>query len=436
MKVGVDFTMSNNFKKVFVSLFLVGVFLVLGLFYSLVFRTQKDISIEENRTLQKMPRFLFSEFVTGEFQNKLENAISDQMLASMEIKYTVKSFYNFLTANFSSTNTQLKKILAKGQRENNTRLDKDNKAKPEQEKIEKKEPAREKVPEQKDKGQYTYTEVVANKIYKLDDSGYLVRKPSAPEDYCFERYAPSMLAKITYPKYLFFIMTSQSADFNDLQKYKTLDYIKTKMPMTDYDMLSYKSFDEYKKYFYQTDHHWNYYGSYIGYTKIMKMLEGEDVKLLEPVGTHTYDVVFYGSLDREGALSFSNEKFKVYLFDIPKYTTYCDDEKREYNSRYRYTSDKEFPSDKYSDHYNIYYGGGCGKVVFDFDCPEKESILIVGSSFTNPIVELVGSHYNKTHFINPWYFSEIYGYDFVDIESYMEENNLSKLLLIGDINGF
>lgn len=41
---------------------------------------------------------------------------------------------------------------------------------------------------------YIYTEVVANRIYKLDDSGYLVKKPLPPEDYEFERYDSKMLA--------------------------------------------------------------------------------------------------------------------------------------------------------------------------------------------------------------------------------------------------
>lgn len=173
------------------------------------------------------------------------------------------------------------------------------------------------------------------------------------------------------------------------------------MPMTNYAMFSYGSFDEYKQYFCQTDHHWNFRGSYLGYTKIMKMLEGDTVELLLPKGTHTYSTIYHGSLDRDNLLNFANENFTVYLFNIPNYVSYVDGVKKEYGYRSRYVSDTNFPQrNKYENHYGLYYGDDHAKVVYDFNQPEKESILILGTSFTNAINELIASHYNKTHILD------------------------------------
>lgn len=401
-----------NFKTIVSIIYIFFSALILCLFASVVFRVQKDTSVEENRTLQKVPSFKVSEFISGEYQTKMENSIGDQLLWSAEIKYGVKQFYNQLTKTVSSFEKE--QAVDEEAVENVT-------AEKEDENV------------QKDKGKYVYKEVVKDKIYRLDDSGYLVEKAHAPEEYCFELYKPEMLAKVTYPKYLFFIMSSESADFNDLHKYKTLDYIKTKMPMTGYSELIYNSFDEYKKYFYQTDHHWNYNGSYHGYVKIMKMLEGDDVEVLKPSGAHTYDAVFEGSYARDNLLRSATQKFHVYLFNLKPYKTYVNDVEKEYGFRSWYVSDEDFPHKTYSNHYGLYYGDDRAKVVYDFNQPDKESILILGTSFTNAINELIASHYNKTHVLDFRHYKEWYGYDF-DVQDYMTKNKLSKVVIIGNIS--
>ena len=242
-------------------IFLLMIFIILGFFYSIIFRPQKDISIEENRTLQKVPSFSMRDFADGTYQQQMEDSIGDQFLFSIQIKYGVKQFFNYLTNAFSKINKNEEMPVIAESTENLS------------EELTANQSLNQPVVQVENTPHYTYKEVVANKLYKLDDSGYIVEKPHAPEEYCFELYDPAMLVAVTYPKYLFFIYNSESTDFNDLNKYKAFEYVKKQMPMTGYDCLSYNSFEEYKKYFYQTDHHWNYYGSYIGYTKIMKMLE-------------------------------------------------------------------------------------------------------------------------------------------------------------------
>jgi len=422
---------NNSNSKIAGIIFLFLTFVLLCFFYSLIFRPQKDISIEENRSLQKVPSFKLSDFAEGSYQEKMEASIGDQLLFSIQIKYGVKQVYNYFTSAFSKIDNKpsLDKPFLDKLPEENAPLEAVKIEKPVKESSGENINKTSALPEKK----YIYKEVVADKLYKLDDSGYIIEKPHAPEEYCFELYDPSMLAAVSYPKYLFFIESSESSDFNDLNKYKAFDYIKEKMPMTGYDCLSFSSFDEYKKYFYQTDHHWNYYGSYIGYTKIMKLLEGEDLQLLKPVSLHVYNTIYNGSLARDNLLRLSTEKFTVYEYDLPPYKTYVNDEEKEYGYRSYYVSDEDFPHKTYANHYGMYYGDDWAKVVYDFNQPEKENLLILGTSFTNSVNELIASHYNKTHVLDFRHYRKQYG-KAIDAQSYMKENNISKMLIIGNIS--
>lgn len=370
----------------------------------------------------------------------MENSIGDQLLFSSEIKYGVKQFYNSLTETTNKLTSHNKNHLVLDSSNSEAFAVKIDQTCLENDIIDESlsdEPLEEVVSEieieQPDKNCYTYKEVVAGKLYKIDDSGYIVEKAHAPEEYTFELYDPEMLSAVTKPKYLFFIECSESADFNDLKKYNAFDYIKNQFTMDGYDWLSYNSYEEYKKYFYQTDHHWNYHGAYIGYTKIMKMLEGKNVQLIEPVNTHIYNTIYNGSLARDNLLKCSTEKFTVYEYDLPEYKTFVNDEEKEYGYRSYYVSDEDFPHRAYANHYGMYYGDDWAKVVYDFDQPEKENLLILGTSFTNAVNELIASHYNKTHVLDFRYYRKQYG-ERINAQKYMEENNISKMLIIGNIS--
>ena len=346
-------------KRIGKIIFLCSFCLLLCLFYSLLFRPQKDISIEENRTLQKVPVFTPKSFINGQFQDQMEASIGDQLLFSIQIKYGVKQVFNQLTKVVSGT-SKTKEVQVVST--NLTQAEEDNLLPDTQiDQVEETEKAEQVAQaeqiEQPDKNAYTYKEVVADKLYKLDESGYIVEKSHAPQEYEFELYDPEMLKQVSFPKYLYFIESSESADFNDLKKYNAFEYIKQHMPpMTAYDKLTYNSFAEYKTLFYQTDHHWNYHGSYIGYTQIIRMLEGKDVKVLQPLRTHVYDTIYNGSLARDNLLKCSTEKFTVYEYDIPTYKTFVNDEEKEYGYRSLYVSDSDFPHKAYSNHYGMYYG--------------------------------------------------------------------------------
>lgn len=426
---------------------------VLALFYAVCITGQTAISETEMRTLQQIPSFSAEGFGTGVFQTELEDSIADQLRFGEQIKYIVKQGYNALTSCFSkaAARTVLKTdeveiaagtasvsgLSGAGETgiESSTAFDA---------------PASESgeglecglpdgsaaLPESEPKQtyHYIYQEVVADSLYKLDDSGYIIQMWAPPEKYDFNLYDPDMLAAVTYPKYMLFIDTPLSTDFNHPGESGAYEYVKAHMPvMTDYAQLTFENFEDYKNWFYQTDHHWNYRGSYLGYTLCMKMLEGPDVELRVPVGTHTYPAIYNGSLARDNLLRCSTEQFTVYEFDIPAYKTYVDDEEAEYGWRSWYVSDDDFPHKVYSNHYGMYYGDDHAKVVYDFDNPNEESILILATSWSNAINELIASHYNETHVLDFRHYRNTYG-EGINAQKYMDEYGLTKLLILGDIS--
>jgi hypothetical protein len=400
---------SSKIRHILSLFFVICICAALLFFYSLPIRGQKDISEEEQRTLQHVPPFSLEGFLSGKYQKQAEDAVADQMLFSAEIKYGVKQIQNNLT-NATAELVQTGKNNA-----SSNKLDNEN-------------------PEEAVKIQphYTYTEVVADKVYKLDNSGYLVQKSVPPDQFLYTIYDPDMLKRVTFPKYLYFINTSVSVDFNDMNKYDAFDYVKKVFPMTGYAELTFSSFEEYKKYFYQTDHHWNYNGSYKGYTQIMRMMEGDSVILLKPLSIHIYDVIYNGSLSRDSLLKYSNEKFTVFNFAVPEYETYINDKRATYGRRSRYVSSTECPNNTYSNHYGLYYGDDYAKVVYKFNNPNAGNILILATSFSNAINDLIASHYNETHVLDYRHYPQMYG-EKIDAQSYMEKNHLTKLLIIGDL---
>ena len=396
--------------RISLSLLLV-IIIVLLTFYVVPLCGQKDISIEENRTLQHVPKFTINGFLKTEYQTELENSISDQLILSSQIKYAVKQMENACTSVIGHVFTA--NTHSEIQKENGSTIE----GTPQK---------KEDVPSMK----YNYTEV-AKGIYKLDDSGYIIHKYIPCDRFNFDMYDQDMLNRVTYPKYLYFINTSVSQDFNNIND-DAFEYIKTQFKMTDYAELKFKSFDEYKHYFYQTDHHWNYCGSYIGYTQIMHMMEGGNVKLLMPTGTVTYDTIYNGSLARDNLLKCSTEKFTVYTFNVPPYTTYVNDVQKTYGFRDLYVSKNEYPHKMYSNHYGMYYGDDHAKVVYKFNNPNAESILLLSTSFSNAVNELIASHYKETHVLDFRYYRKTYG-ERIDAQKYMEKNHLTKLLIIGDL---
>ena len=370
--------MHKLLKKIYIIMFILPFFLCAFI----PIRGQKKRSIVEARMLEKIPKFTMNEFIHGEFQDKIEKAVSDQMLFSGTLKKINSKLNNY-------TN----EILI-----NTLNIKKDCKI---------------------------YINV-AGKYYKYNCSNYLIEKPRQLSKF---NESKQIFNSIKIPKYIYFIEKDRNIDFNDIDKKdEVFDLIKLNYNADGISRFEINSFEEYKNNFYQTDHHWNRVGQYKGYKDIINLLLGEE-KTLEPIKEVEYDVIFHGSADRLAQISYSKEKFKVYEYPELHYKTFINGVERDYSHHDIYNNNK-FSREKNYNHYAGYYGDDYSEVVYDFQQPDKQNLLVFCTSYSNGIKDLIASHFNKTYYV------DLRHYKAFNLDDYIEKNNIDLVLLMGDITSF
>ena len=81
------------------------------------------------------------------------------------------------------------------------------------------------------------------------------------------------------------------------------------------------------------------------------------------------------------------------------------------------------------DHYRELYGADFGEIVYDYK-NDKENLLIIANSYSNSINGLIASHFNKTYIVDPRHYKNF------NYQSYITNNNIDKVLVIGNISLF
>lgn len=188
------------------------------------------------------------------------------------------------------------------------------------------------------------------------------------------------------------------------------------------DRFDINDYDDYYKYFYKTDHHWNYQGSYQGYKDIHDLL-GIDEEVIKPVATKKINTKFYGSRVKfSKAFAFSDD-FIYYDFDLKEHQEYIDGKIGLYGNYDNYKG-KSFHN-IYGEVYDVDYA----EILYDFNRNDKENLLIIGSSYTNPINRLVASHFNKTYVLDFRFYKKNDG-SIGTIKEYIDKNDIDKVLVV------
>ncbi len=399
-------------------IFLLGVFLVIISFYvALAIRGQKQKSVSENRPLAKIPQFSFKEFFSGDYQTNLENSLIDQMVFSEKIKtnmtskkaQTVNDSQKFLMSAFHYGEEDTKQEVAQNQDTQET--------------------------PKKEVRNIKYIPI-SNGVYHYGNSEYMVFKYRNLEKNKeklkkwadqYNKYFSDM------DSYFYLVNISKGINFNTVDETENefLTYIKSVLNFKGETGLKISSYEQFKDYFYQTDHHWNYKGSYQGYCDIINMIYPED-ELIKPTGTKTYDVYYYGSNARTTSIYTNKEKFTVYEFDLKKYNTKINGSYARYDNHYLYENGT-YSTEKGYNHYGVYYGGDYAEVIYEFDQPEKENLLIIAPSYSNANNNLIASHFNKTYVIDLRHYYNTFKEVFNPTE-YCKKNNITKVLVMISID--
>ena len=237
--------------------------------------------------------------------------------------------------------------------------------------------------------------------------------------------------------YVYLVNSSRTIDLDHPEKEPPLwPYLQECYPDCTLGCLKIDSVETYRSYFYRTDHHWNYRGSYEGYKDVIRMLLGEDEPLLEPLETIEFPFVFNGSYYKRMGRTDSREQFTVYRFEYPEMSVWINQSRRKtYGKAQAYFDGRVVSDGAYTNHYGEFYGGDNGLIQFSTGRPEKESVMIISNSYSNPLNMLIASHFNNTVVVDPRLYEKEIGKE-PTLGKLIQNYGVTKILLLGDASFF
>ncbi len=235
--------------------------------------------------------------------------------------------------------------------------------------------------------------------------------------------------------YSYYIEKDTDMNFETKEKTGAYEYIESIINKENCHIAKYSidSFDEFSQKFFKTDHHWNHIGAYDAYLQIADFLELDNIISKGPeylVGTE-----MTGS---KTAFAKNTEAWKdsvyAYKFDFPAMTI-IENGTSVHDYGHQNLTSEEFLSKDETITYASYYGNDSGEIIFDTKQPSQDNILIIGESYDNAILKLLAAHFNKTISIDLRNYEHYMGKKF-DFASYIEQNDIDKVLFIGNIDYF
>ena len=344
--------------------------------YTLV-KNPVAISQSENRNLAQFQHFTIKSFLDGSFQSSFENALSDQFPKSEKIRTLYGESMNKLPKyGIDAIACANRYIFLDGKQNTNTVFDCDDYILP---------PPMAEDPKQK---QFLASDLLDEDIKKYNHINSIV------------------------DTYYYFIEEAQSFNFGTGERVLDLESTLRNRLKGNYSMasLQFSNYDEFKRYYYKTDHHWNQVGQYQGYQDIVRLLgAGEPAT---PSGLITNHEEYFGSRAKDARNYDFPEEFSYYKFDLPQHDTFINRKLQEYGHQDTY-SDHSYKSSRLFNHYSYVFGGDYGEIVFDYNQPDKDNLLIISNSFDNPIDSWIAQHFNKTYAVDPRHYKDHIGEKFV-----------------------
>lgn len=377
-------------------LLLAGCALPILLMLIVPFRGQLTVSDAENRSLAQFPALTLEGFVSGDFQQQLEDALGDQYPFGETLKSGLITLQDKV---YQAESSALKAIFPSAA--------------------------------------MSYTEI-ANGYYHFGGDESRIVEKAWPE----EKYAPAvqkqsaLYAELDVPVYLYFIRNSRAHDFmqDDAANDAVFQAIVEAYQPAGAACFAAADYDEYAGLFYAADHHWNHRGADKGYRDVIRLLLGDGEETVPVKEEVSFPVPFNGSYARQSGRMVGDSTFTVYTYGLKKTITRLNGKNGTYGHQSLYEKGR-YPTDELRNHYAYYYGGDYGEIVLDTRNAQKENLLIVGDSYTNPINGLIASHFGRTHILDLRYYERDMG-EPLDLKAYIQQNDISRVLLLGDITFF
>ena len=409
-----------------------------------------DINEYENRYAEKLCLPTAASVLSGEFQDRTEAALADQLPYAEEIKEE----YNLLFSSYNSKvlSAVMARLEAKSQTEETPAVQSTEiSAKPSLEPLissEVSEPSPE-IPPEEPEDPVTLTPSIADPTahYFTLPSGrsilkdhlmYDERKLSDNQDKLDKRIADIKAVIESHPDtdfYAYFIEKETEINFVEGTRTGIPEYVEENLALEPghFNMFRINTFEEYDDWFYKTDHHLNNHGGLELYKRLLSWLLPDETPL-EPTGE--YQIGYYSGSKATGTDAQTYKDVNTcYTYDYPKLITF------ENGSKIGYYGAQEYYVDKVSGGallekitYGQLFGQDSGEIRFENPDSENGSILIFGESFDNAVLRLLAGHFNKLYSIDLRNYKAQMGSDF-SLDSYLAAHpDVDRILFLGNLD--
>ena len=255
-------------------------------------------------------------------------------------------------------------------------------------------------------------------IYVMRDGSRLIASPNkfdenklANVDKHLENLNDLILDHPEINFYLFYLQRLADSPFHPLNQFfsnadngQQFAYFQANKPAgLTLGSLTYSTLEDLLDSYFKTDHHWNIHGVQKAYEKIYQMLKIKHPYLSQKLDLSNIQTVpgikFLGSYARETLNPVSGEEFEVAQVNLPPFRETINGEPLPF----RQVGDKlhtKLPTGKYSNYYAVFYGSTQALIELDSPYETTGNLLIIGSSFTRPLIPLLAAHYEHTYYVD------------------------------------
>jgi len=399
------------------------VFLLVGLVRCII--SSASFLEYENRNANKVGEFSIESFLSGDFQDSLEAALSDQSLGGPKLRELFNKAKSSILSAFLSNFSQKHETAIEddynhemviGDDHDIGGLETDTSSVIEEpdeiEKEEKKEElatkdavdkARIVTPQKGESSGGTYYSVGGGmyiyKDYVVQGVASLKANKSRIDSF-INAYNNLVDSYQDINFYLYYIERDSDQNYATGYRSGIYDYINAQVHVGsgNFARQNVTSFEQYKDYNMKSDHHWGYNGSYNGYKDILAMLK-PDAIALEPLSLQLIGYT-QGSFTKTEATANFKDEFYAYEFDFPDMEVMLNGKTAsDYGNQSLYIEKAKAGNNSQKVNYGGFYGQDTGEIVIHNPSGEG-SILIFGNSYDNALIKLIASHYEYTYSVD------------------------------------
>ena len=212
--------------------------------------------------------------------------------------------------------------------------------------------------------------------------------------------------------YLFYHQKLADSPYHPLNKYyknadqgKTWKYFTSIVPDNlSISTMMLSGFDEDSYFYYHTDHHMSVKGTIYAYDQVYDMLAQGYPDISPKLNTDNIlvfpNIDFLGSYARRSLYPIQADDFSVPITSQPDYQIYKNSEKFQFSLKDDYLAGV-YTNLPYVNHYGFYYGNDPAPFIdFRSENGSNRSILVFGSSYSRPVLQLLAAHYKHVYYVD------------------------------------